>query len=201
MQSIKHVWRTVGFESKRSHLKPPEKSSSIFSFSPEKHLQVPISSHLHENKHVTVFLWIKTKELRVFRFSLFPKQRTYVGREIPRGTPLDDPIQSMDDESAVRIRDILRPSHGAFREDWLSRKFRYNECQAHEIAKAMESDGFVRWDRERERRDKSPFSVVLGHRCRRGHHACFWGKTDQEKNRNCRTNGIHEARSKSQRQS
>jgi hypothetical protein len=60
-------------------------------------------------------------------------------------------------ESAMRIRDILRRSHGAFREDWLSRKFRYNECQAHEIARAMESAGFVRWDRERERRDKSPF--------------------------------------------
>jgi hypothetical protein len=47
-------------------------------------------------------------------------------------------------ESAMRIRDILRRSHGAFREDWLSRKFRYNECQAHEIAKAMESAGYVR---------------------------------------------------------
>jgi len=47
-------------------------------------------------------------------------------------------------ESAIRIRDILRRSNGAFREDWLSRKFRYSECWAHEIAKAMESAGYVR---------------------------------------------------------
>jgi hypothetical protein len=60
-------------------------------------------------------------------------------------------------ESAIRIREILRRSHGAFREDWLSRKFSYSECQAHEIAKAMESAGFVRSDREREGRNNSPF--------------------------------------------
>jgi len=66
-------------------------------------------------------------------------------------------VQPIAGESATRIRDILRRSHGAFREDWLSRKFRYSEYRAHEIAKAMESAGFVRWDGERERRDNSPF--------------------------------------------
>ncbi|MGP8250489.1 MAG: hypothetical protein ACLQHF_00545 [Terracidiphilus sp.] len=66
-------------------------------------------------------------------------------------------VPSIAGESAIRIRDILRRCHGAFREDWLSRKFRYSECHAHEIAKAMESAGFVRWDRERERRGNSPF--------------------------------------------
>ena len=60
-------------------------------------------------------------------------------------------------ENAVRIREILRRSCGAFREDWLSDRFRYNEGRAHEIAKAMETAGYVRRDREREERNNSPF--------------------------------------------
>jgi predicted nucleotidyltransferase len=60
-------------------------------------------------------------------------------------------------ESAIRIRDILRRSNGAFRENWLSRKFRYSECRAHEIAKAMESAGYVRqWAGKQRNNGLSP---------------------------------------------
>lgn len=60
-------------------------------------------------------------------------------------------------ESATRIRDILYRSRGAFREDWLSDKFRYDQRRAREIGSAMESAGYVRRDREREQRNHSPF--------------------------------------------
>lgn len=60
-------------------------------------------------------------------------------------------------ESAMRIREILRRSHGAFREDWLSHSFRYDRRRAEEIARAMELAGYLRRDREREHRNNSPF--------------------------------------------
>jgi hypothetical protein len=60
-------------------------------------------------------------------------------------------------ESAVKIRDILRRSHGAFREDWLSDRFQCDERRAHELAQAMEAAGYLRRDRERELRNNSPF--------------------------------------------
>lgn len=60
-------------------------------------------------------------------------------------------------ESAMKIRDILRRSRGAFREDWLSDRFRYDERRARELAQAMESAGYLRRDRERESRNNSPF--------------------------------------------
>ena len=60
-------------------------------------------------------------------------------------------------ESAMRIRDILLRSRGAFREDWLSEKFRYDRPRAEEIAEAMELAGYVYRDREREQRNNSTF--------------------------------------------
>jgi hypothetical protein len=60
-------------------------------------------------------------------------------------------------EGAMRIRDILRRSYGAFRQDWLTDRFRYDERRAREIAKAMETAGYVTRDREREERNNSPF--------------------------------------------
>jgi predicted nucleotidyltransferase len=60
-------------------------------------------------------------------------------------------------ESAMKIRDILRRSRGAFREDWLSDRFRYDERRARELAQAMEAAGYLRRDREREARNNSPF--------------------------------------------
>lgn len=60
-------------------------------------------------------------------------------------------------ESAMRIRDILCRSRGAFREDWLSDKFRYDERRAREIANGMETAGYVRRDRQREQRNNSSF--------------------------------------------
>lgn len=58
-------------------------------------------------------------------------------------------------ESAMRIRDILRLSRRAFREDWLSDRFRYELYRACELARAMEAAGYVQRDRERELRSKS----------------------------------------------
>jgi predicted nucleotidyltransferase len=65
-------------------------------------------------------------------------------------------------ESARRIRDILCRSYGAFREDWLSDKFRYNERRTREIVKALQAAGYVVRDRERERERGSslPWYVV-----------------------------------------
>ena len=60
-------------------------------------------------------------------------------------------------QSAIRIREILLRSCGAFREDWLTDEFRYDALQAHGIAEAIETAGFVQRDRERERRQNSPF--------------------------------------------
>jgi predicted nucleotidyltransferase len=60
-------------------------------------------------------------------------------------------------EGAMRIRDILRRSHGAFREDWLTDKFRYDARRANEIAKAMEKAGYVQRDEEREHENNSLF--------------------------------------------
>jgi predicted nucleotidyltransferase len=68
-----------------------------------------------------------------------------------------DTIPAVAGEKATRIRDILRRSHGAFREDWLSDKFGYDECRAGEIARALETAGYVRHDGERVRRNNSPF--------------------------------------------
>ena len=60
-------------------------------------------------------------------------------------------------ESATRLRDILSRSRGAFREDWLTDKFRYDAQRAHELAKGMEAAGYVQRDKEREGRSGSPF--------------------------------------------
>ncbi|HVU47649.1 MAG TPA: hypothetical protein VHD85_16070 [Terracidiphilus sp.] len=60
-------------------------------------------------------------------------------------------------ESATRIREILSRSRGAFREDWLADKFRYDAQRAHELAKGMEAAGYVQRDKERESRNGSPF--------------------------------------------
>lgn len=60
-------------------------------------------------------------------------------------------------ECAKRIRDILLRSRGAFRQDWLSDNFRYDQPRAAEIAEAMELAGYVYRDREREQRSNSPF--------------------------------------------
>lgn len=57
----------------------------------------------------------------------------------------------------MRIRDILRQSHGAFRQDWLSDKFRYDQDRARELADGLEAAGYVQRDRERELRSKSTF--------------------------------------------
>lgn len=53
-------------------------------------------------------------------------------------------------ESAMRIRDILRRSSGAFRQDWLTDAFRYSPERASELATALEVAGFVMRDRARE---------------------------------------------------
>ena len=60
-------------------------------------------------------------------------------------------------ERAMRIREILRRSYGGFREDWLIDRFRYNARRAREISKAMETAGYVRRDRDREKQSNSPF--------------------------------------------
>jgi predicted nucleotidyltransferase len=60
-------------------------------------------------------------------------------------------------ENAMRIRDILRRSHGAFREDWLTNKFRYDARTASGIAMAMVVAGYVQRDEEREDQNHSPF--------------------------------------------
>lgn len=60
-------------------------------------------------------------------------------------------------ENAMRIRDILRRACGAFREDWLTDRFRYDPRRAREIARAMEAAGSLCRDREREQRNDSPF--------------------------------------------
>ena len=60
-------------------------------------------------------------------------------------------------ETGMRIRDILRRAHGAFREDWLTDKFQYDVRRSREIAKALEVGGYVRRDKEREQRYHSPF--------------------------------------------
>jgi DNA-binding MarR family transcriptional regulator len=66
-------------------------------------------------------------------------------------------VPDVSGESAMRIRDVLRRSHGAFREDWLSDRFRYDYGRAREIARAMEAAGYVQRDEEREDRNDSPF--------------------------------------------
>lgn len=58
-------------------------------------------------------------------------------------------------ESAIRIREILRRSHGAFRQDWLSDTFQYSRQRARGIANAMESAGFLERDQDREERYRS----------------------------------------------
>jgi hypothetical protein len=60
-------------------------------------------------------------------------------------------------ESAMRIRDILRRAFGAFREDWLTDKFRYDADRAREISRALEASGYLQRDKDREQRDNSPF--------------------------------------------
>ena len=60
-------------------------------------------------------------------------------------------------ENAMRIRDILRRSHGAFREDWLTNKFRYDATRAGEIAMAMVVAGYVQRYEEREDQNHSHF--------------------------------------------
>lgn len=64
-----------------------------------------------------------------------------------------DPIAG---ESVMRLREILRRSHGAFRQDWLSDTFHYSAPKAHEIAIALEGAGYVERDRGREERYHSP---------------------------------------------
>jgi hypothetical protein len=66
-------------------------------------------------------------------------------------------IRPIAGESAMRIRDILRRSHGAFREDWLRNRLRCDARRAREIAKAMEVAGYVQRDEEREDRNDSAF--------------------------------------------
>jgi DNA-binding MarR family transcriptional regulator len=46
-------------------------------------------------------------------------------------------------ESAMRVRDILRRSYGAFRQDWLTGVLQYSPKRATEIAKGLEKAGFV----------------------------------------------------------
>jgi predicted nucleotidyltransferase len=58
-------------------------------------------------------------------------------------------------ESAIRVRDILRRCHGAFRLDWLTKVFRYGPERASELATALETAGFVVRDRSREEELKS----------------------------------------------
>ncbi len=53
-------------------------------------------------------------------------------------------------EPPLTIRDILRRSHGAFSEDWLAKKFRYDAPRAREIATAMQKVGYIRRDTKRE---------------------------------------------------
>jgi hypothetical protein len=53
-------------------------------------------------------------------------------------------------ESAMRVRDILRRSYGAFRQDWLTNVFQYSPEKASELATGMEQAGFVTRDRARE---------------------------------------------------
>jgi hypothetical protein len=65
-------------------------------------------------------------------------------------------VPSISGESAKRIRDILRRSHGAFRQDWLSDTFQYSPKKACELAAALETTGYVERDREREERHNSP---------------------------------------------
>jgi hypothetical protein len=59
-------------------------------------------------------------------------------------------------ESAIRIREILRRAHGAFRQDWLSDTFQYSRQKACGIAIAMVGAGILERDRGREERYRSP---------------------------------------------
>lgn len=58
-------------------------------------------------------------------------------------------------ENAIRIREILRRSHGAFRQDWLSDTFQYSAQKAREVATAMQGTGYLERDCGREERYRS----------------------------------------------
>jgi len=60
-------------------------------------------------------------------------------------------------ETAIRIREILLRAHGAFREDWLSDRFRYSPDRAEDLGRELEKAGYVQRDKEREAQYKSPF--------------------------------------------
>ena len=60
-------------------------------------------------------------------------------------------------ENAVRIREILRKSNGAFPQNWLSDKFGYRPQKARGLATALEKAGYVERDRNREERHESAF--------------------------------------------
>jgi hypothetical protein len=58
-------------------------------------------------------------------------------------------------ENAMRIREILRKSNGAFPQNWLSDKFGYSPQKARGLATALEIAGYVKRDRDREERHDS----------------------------------------------
>jgi DNA-binding transcriptional ArsR family regulator len=67
-------------------------------------------------------------------------------------------------ENAMRIREILRKSNGAFPQDWLSDRFGYSPQRARGLATALEKAGYVERDRNREERHDSTvpwYSVTL----------------------------------------
>jgi DNA-binding MarR family transcriptional regulator len=55
-------------------------------------------------------------------------------------------------ESPMRVRDILRRSYGAFRQDWLTNVLQYSPKRASEVAEGLEKAGFVVRDHSREDR-------------------------------------------------
>jgi hypothetical protein len=60
-------------------------------------------------------------------------------------------------ENAMRIREILRKSNGAFPQNWLSDKFGYSPQKARGLATALEKAGYVKRDRNIEERHNSAF--------------------------------------------
>jgi len=58
-------------------------------------------------------------------------------------------------QNAMRIREILRKSYGAFPQNWLSDKFGYSPQEARGLATALEEAGYVKRDRVREERYES----------------------------------------------